>query len=174
MLVFVAFSSVRSQEAPNSVQETRSIEHAMGTAEVPANPERVVALDYGALENMLALGVQPVGAPLNGNLYWQPDYIQQHLQRETVVFQAGRVQLERLRQLEPDLILGSKPWIGRYYQRLSQIAPTVVTETNNRQWQTNLQLHGCMLGRSERAQQLLEDYRQRLAQFRQQYDAKSA
>ena len=172
MLVFVACSGTdESQDASSSSQGTRTIEHAMGTAEVPQNPERMVVLDYGALENILALGVQPVGVPLNSNLDRQPELIRQRLQGDPETFRPGQPNLERLLQLEPDLILGSKPWIGQHYERLSQIAPTVVTETNNMKWQANLKFHGRMLGRSERAQQLLDEYQQRLVQFRQQRDA---
>jgi len=115
--------------------------------------------------------VQPVGVPLNSNLDRQPELIRQRLQGDPETFQPGQPNLECLLQLEPDLILGSKSWIGQHYVRLSQIAPTVVTETNNMKWQANLKFHGRMLGRSERAQQLLEEHRQRLAQFRQQHDA---
>jgi len=166
MLVFVACSGSESQDAPNSAQGTRTIEHAMGTAEVPQNPERVVALEYGALENVLALDIQPVGAGLGGNLSEQPDYIQKRLQGEIPGFKPGSPNLERLLELNPDLIVGSQDWNAQIYDQLSQIAPTVLTETNNREWQANLQFVGRVLGRSERAQTLLERYRERIERFR--------
>ena len=49
--------------APSSAaEEVRTVEHAMGTAEVTATPERVVVLDTGELDAVLALGVTPVAA----------------------------------------------------------------------------------------------------------------
>ena len=43
-----------------SMAETRTITHAMGESEVPTDPQRVVVLD--AMDNVLALGIQPLGA----------------------------------------------------------------------------------------------------------------
>jgi iron complex transport system substrate-binding protein len=52
-----------SASAPSSAaEEVRTVEHAMGTAEVTGTPERVVVLDTGELDAVLALGVRPVGA----------------------------------------------------------------------------------------------------------------
>src|SRR5688500_707068 len=42
---------------------TRTVEHPLGTTEVPLAPTRVVALDRrAALPHLLALGVTPIGA----------------------------------------------------------------------------------------------------------------
>jgi len=165
MLVFVACSGTESQDASNSAQETRTIEHAMGTTEVPQDPERVVPLEYGALENVLALGIQPVGTVLGGNISEHPDYIQKRIQRETKKLNA-KPDLERLLKLNPDLIIGSKSWNGKVYDQLSQIAPTVLTETNNRKWQSNLKFHGRVFNRAGLVQTLLDRYQERIEQFR--------
>ena len=42
--------------------QTRTVEHAMGTTEVPADVEDVVVLDTGELDAVVSLGVIPVGA----------------------------------------------------------------------------------------------------------------
>src|SRR5690554_1223765 len=41
---------------------SRTVEHDMGSTEVPAEPERVVVLDSPHLDASLSLGVTPVGA----------------------------------------------------------------------------------------------------------------
>jgi len=137
-----------------------------GLPRSPQNPERVVVLDYGAFENVLALGIQPVGAVLGGNVSEQPNYIQKRLKREIPEFTPGSPNLERLLKLNPDLIVGSKSWNEDIYDQLSQIAPTVLTETNNREWQSNLKFHGRVFNRVDRARTLLERYQRRIERFR--------
>src|SRR3712207_4825611 len=43
-------------------EEARSVTHALGTTEIVGTPERVVVLDTGELDAVVALGVTPVGA----------------------------------------------------------------------------------------------------------------
>jgi ABC-type Fe3+-hydroxamate transport system substrate-binding protein len=43
--------------------ETRTVEHQLGTTEVPVNPQRIVALDSAIIpDGLLALDEKPVGA----------------------------------------------------------------------------------------------------------------
>ena len=48
--------------SPTDSAFPRTVEHAMGSTEIPERPERVVVLDTGELDTALALGVTPVGA----------------------------------------------------------------------------------------------------------------
>ncbi|GGQ16150.1 hypothetical protein GCM10010249_38570 [Streptomyces roseolilacinus] len=46
----------------------RTLTHAMGETEIKAAPRRVVVLDVGELDNVVSLGVKPVGyAPAEGD-----------------------------------------------------------------------------------------------------------
>ncbi|MEM9487466.1 MAG: iron-siderophore ABC transporter substrate-binding protein, partial [Cyanobacteria bacterium P01_F01_bin.116] len=66
--------------------------------------------------------------------------------------------------LKPDLILGTKVMAPGSYQKLSRIAPTVFTEDNGRygNWQEHFLLHADALGQSDKAENLLSDYQQRV------------
>jgi iron complex transport system substrate-binding protein len=46
-------------------QWPRTIKHAMGSTEIKAQPKRVVVLDVGELDNVVSLGVRPVGVALS-------------------------------------------------------------------------------------------------------------
>lgn len=49
-------------------QFPRTVTHAMGSTELKAAPQRVVVLDVGELDNVVSLGIQPVGyAPTEGD-----------------------------------------------------------------------------------------------------------
>lgn len=148
-----------SSEADMTIS-TRTIEHAMGTTQVPLSPERVVVLDYAPLDTALALGIQPVGTIelLDSPIY--PDDVN----TIATVDEGTQPNLETILRLQPDLILGSRAIFRRWYGRLSQIAPTVLSEDNGRDgdWQANVQLYAEALGQAEQAEQLLADYQQRV------------
>ncbi|MEL6384612.1 MAG: iron-siderophore ABC transporter substrate-binding protein [Cyanobacteria bacterium J06626_18] len=150
--------------APPSTADTgptRPVEHAMGTTQVPASPERVVVLDYAPLDTALALGIEPVGTIA---VFTSPTY-PEVVESITVIGESNQPNLEAILQLQPDLILGARVGVGRWYRRLSQIAPTVLTQDNGRQgeWQANFRLYAAALGQAEQAEQLLTEYQQRVA-----------
>jgi len=142
--------------------DTRVVKHAMGETRVPARPQRVVVL--GDLDNVLALGVTPVAAThsLDGFL----PYLRQRTEGIASLGINGEPNLESLVRLKPDLILGSV-WDKELYDRLSQIAPTVLAD-GEYAWKDWLRTYAEALGKTAVAQQLLKDYEQRLETFRQQ------
>lgn len=87
---------------------------------------RVVALEWVYAENLLALGIQPVGvADIQG--YKRYVNVQPSL-AETVVDIGTRQEpsLEAIAQLKPDLILGVELRHQTIYDTLSAIAPTLI------------------------------------------------
>ena len=145
---------------------TRTVEHAMETIEVPMVPQRVVVLDTAPLDTALALGIKPIGTAIYGQ---PPDYLRDQVEGIEIIGDANQPNLETILKLKPDLILGSKIGTEDLYSRLSQIAPTVLTEDSGRSsddWQANLQLYAEALGQTEQAEQLLQDYHQRVQHLR--------
>lgn len=138
------------------------VQHAMGQTCVPKNPQRVVVLDPGSLGNSVALGVKPIGAAVLEGKF--PAYLQDKVVGVTMVGTPNQPSLEKILSLKPDLILGDTRIT--VYDRLSQIAPTVVTadwEKPEREdlWKRDLNLHALALGKSDVAEQLLQAYTQR-------------
>ncbi|MBE9125218.1 MULTISPECIES: ABC transporter substrate-binding protein [unclassified Coleofasciculus] len=89
-------------------------------------PSRVVALEWVYVEDLLALGIQPVGvADIKG--YQEFVNIEPKL-AETVVDVGTRQEpsLEAIAKLEPDLILGVQLRHDYIYDTLSSIAPTLL------------------------------------------------
>ncbi len=119
--------------------DTRSFVDDLGrTVEVPAQPQRIVALwDAFLTMPLLELGVTPVGSQGRGT------------SAETAYIRGGRlltgldfapdgiawvgdwpVDLERIAALSPDLII-TAPWMQVDPQRLQAIAPTVSLDPSN-------------------------------------------
>lgn len=145
--------------------ETRTVEHAMGETEISGRPERVVVLDTAELDSALTLGVKPVGAVEAVEGLGFLSYLEGTGEIEKVGT-IGEPNLERIAALEPDLILSSKHRHENIYDELSQIAPTVFAEDVGAVWKENFELHAEALGRTEKARQIEEEYRERTEEFK--------
>lgn len=115
-----------AQAADVCGEEARLVEHALGELCVPLGVERVVALEWTQAENLLALGVQPVGmADIEGYNNW----VKIPVSLDESVVDVGTRQepnLESIAMLNPDLILAVSFRTGQNYDALSAIAPTLV------------------------------------------------
>jgi iron complex transport system substrate-binding protein len=142
---------------------TREVEHLLGTATVPAEPQRVVTLEAESLDPVLALGVTPVGTGTFADRIPIPDYLDAPEGMEEVG--AGEPDLERVAALEPDLIIGMNWAVEPVQSELEQIAPTVALDGNASNWKSNLAIVGEALGRTDEADALLADYEARAAEL---------
>ncbi|MBD2095657.1 iron-siderophore ABC transporter substrate-binding protein [Trichocoleus sp. FACHB-591] len=145
--------------------ETRSVQHAMGTTQVPAAPQRVVSLSW--LDTVLSLGVQPIGSNQVND-----SYLQERAAGIPNVGRSGAPSLEKILALKPDLILGWQTDHKAIYPQLSRIASTVIDSgEGSGAWKKTLQLYAQALGKTAEAEQLMAKYKARLAEFKQKMGA---
>lgn len=137
---------------------TRPVQHAMGTTEVPMDPQRVVVLDTGELDSVLALGVKPVGAVRADEATGPQSYLAQQAQGIAEVGTIQAPNLEAIAALKPDLILSNSVRHKDIYEQLNGIAPTVFAESVGKTWKENLRLAGTALNRSPQAESVLAEY----------------
>lgn len=149
-----------SNSNESAEKETRTVKHAMGTAEVPVEPKRVVVLTNEGTEALIALGVEQVGAvkSWNGDP-WYP-HIESEMTDVTEVGTESEVNLEAIAKLEPDLIIGTKLRQENIYDKLNAIAPTVMSETLKGDWQENFALYANALNLEDKGNDVLADYEQ--------------
>ncbi|MEM8529507.1 MAG: iron-siderophore ABC transporter substrate-binding protein [Chloroflexota bacterium] len=106
--------------------DSRTITHALGETEVPANPEHIIALEWSYVENVLALGIQPVGV---ADVAGYNDWVNIPVELSDEVVDVGTRQepnLETIASLTPDLIITDALRASEMYDELSEIAPTIV------------------------------------------------
>ncbi|MGB3653786.1 MAG: iron-siderophore ABC transporter substrate-binding protein [Rivularia sp. (in: cyanobacteria)] len=151
-----------SSNSDNITSQTRIVKHAMGETKVPLNPKRVVVI--GGLDNALALGIKPIAATTLGDNNYL-NYLESKTKELEKVGVNGSPNLEKILYLKPDLILGLN-WDADIYQQLSQIAPTVLAD-GDKSWKEWLTKFAQALGKTETAEQLLQDYEQRINTLRQ-------
>lgn len=143
----------------------RTIEHAMGKTTIKEKPQRIVALDRTFTDAALALDAKVVGhttfTPSSPEL---PSYLQRaggkYAQGAKVVGLLSQPDLEKIVQLNPDLIVSAKVRHEAIYDELSKIAPTVFSQTTGT-WKSNLELVARALGKAEQANSKIEAFERR-------------
>ncbi|MFI0741453.1 ABC transporter substrate-binding protein [Streptomyces sp. NPDC021100] len=139
-------------------QFPRTVTHALGKTEIKAKPKRVVVLDVGELDNVVSLGIKPVGyAPAEGG-DGIPSYLRKDAGEPKSVGTINGLNLEAINNLHPDLILGSKLRAEKHYKDLSKIAPTVFSVRPGFTWKENYLLNAAALDETAKAKANLAAY----------------
>lgn len=142
---------------------TRTVEHELGTSEVPADPQRIVVVDRrGTLAFLLELGFEPVGALDATWLFGEPFH---PLIAETAaaagtqpIDSTDGPNLEQIARLEPDLIIGNVRDMAETGDELARIAPTVGLAWNFADPLANAIAIGEAMGRPAEAQALVDGF----------------
>jgi len=144
---------------------THTIEHDLGTTEVPVNPQRVATLTQFGLEYALALDRPPVAAP--GSETLEVDYLKRR-RRELDAVSTGDAtepNVEAVAAQQPDLIVARSNYIEQIYDELSEIAPTVGLPVIL-DWKRTFRFFARVVGRQERAEEVLSAYEERVREVR--------
>lgn len=172
-------ATTSESDPPLADAQTRTITHALGETEITGTPERVVTLEWSYTEDVLALGVQPVGvADIEGYQSW----VKIPIELSDNVVDVGTRQepnLELLTELDPDLILAPAFRIAETYDQLSEIAPVLAfdaypTDESTTQFaamkETFLTI-ASVLGREAEGEAVLADLEAHFAAAQEQIDA---
>jgi iron complex transport system substrate-binding protein len=169
LLSLAAAACGSGADAGTAAPQTRSVTHAAGTTEVPADPQRIVTTtDQNALLPLLELGVTPVGsAGLVGDDGAQSFRRTSGFDTSAVEFTGayGEPNLEAVASLRPDLVVGYE-FDEEYYDDLAQIAPTVLVQVFDRPLTEALLQFASVVGREERARELQAEYEARVEELR--------
>ncbi|MFF7995871.1 ABC transporter substrate-binding protein [Kitasatospora xanthocidica] len=136
----------------------RTVRHAMGETVIPAKPVRVVVLDTGELDNVVSLGLQPVGVVHADASKTLPSYLKDKAGSPAAVGTINSLNLEAIAALKPDLILGSQLRAQDQYAQLSKIAPTVFSLRPGYPWKQNFLLNASAFGLQAEARAQLDAY----------------
>jgi iron complex transport system substrate-binding protein len=148
---------------------TRTVQHPLGTTEVPLAPTRVIALDRrAALPHLLALGVTPIGALTYESIIGTPfpPLVAEQARDVAVLPVAGSADdpnLEAVAALRPDLVIGWTGGIDEKYAALSAIAPTVAVDVDFTDAAVSLRAIAAALGRDAEAEAVITAFDERRA-----------
>ncbi len=175
LLALTACGDDSSANEAGAAEETTTVETDYGPVEVPVDPERIVALEFGN-EVVVEAGITPVGViDPNPSLY-TPEQLSV-LEEATVVQEMSlELNIEAIASTDPDLIIGGVREIShgdyeKHFEDLSQIAPTVLFDFDGAGPELrdmSIQLAEA-IGNAEGAEAERDRYQERVAELSETY-----
>lgn len=163
-LVVACQSNNIRQPTHSQLADCRTVQHVMGEVCVPKMPQRLIALDEETLADALVLGVPSIAASSYAEL---EDYLVEISGDLEFLGTSEQPSLEKIYQLNPDLILGIESSAESVYQQLSQIAPTVLGEWNgNPSWREYFNFVTRVLGKEDKAKAVWKNYDHRIEKLK--------
>lgn len=148
--------------------QARTLDTAYGEVEVNDDPERVVTLYEGALDTALVAGVTPLGAVATRGGQSVANYLQDDVPDIHIVGLVSELNIEQIVALQPDLILASSRLPKEQYELLSQLAPTVVPNTQGLApdaWKGEARLFGDALGQRDKVEEAITAVEERATEL---------
>lgn len=135
---------------------------------LPDAPQRIVALSEPTLDGLLALGITPVATTAARAQNGLPPYLADRAVDIPVVGVLGQPKLERVAELEPDLILadGTSIQDEAIVDKLSRIAPTVYVSRTGQDWREAFTALADVVDRTDDGERLLAEFDDRVEDIR--------
>lgn len=149
-----ATQTATPSEAP-AAEKQRVVKSIKGDITVPADPARVIGTTVTYPEFLFALGITPIAAE-----NYHEEFASYFNGGFKDVIDLGDVEspnFEAVLAAEPDLILAPAWRDEKSYEQLAKIAPTVLLPDRD-DWRDELRDIGEALGRSEKAEQAIQEY----------------
>ncbi|AJE53819.1 MULTISPECIES: ABC transporter substrate-binding protein [Paenibacillus] len=118
---------------------------------IPANPQRVVTTQY--LDAMLALGVKPVGAASH---VLEGDYLKGKI--DGIADIGNPTNVEKVLELQPDLIIATEDTPPEVKEQLEKIAPTVAVSFGDGDVFKQLRDVAAVLGKDKEAEHWIASF----------------
>jgi ABC-type Fe3+-hydroxamate transport system substrate-binding protein len=168
LVLALAGCSLGDEEQPSDPTKRKplKVQHALGETRVPFLSDRPVTLDPAALETALALGAAPLGSASFSTDGRFPTYLGDAVAGVEQLGPVDTPDVAHVQRLEPDVIIASERYQRPLYDRLSEIAATVMGGVPLSEWKSDVRFFGEALGRSRGGERLLIDWDRRVAHTR--------
>ena len=165
VLVVACQNNAIHQQTTFQLADCRTVRHVLGEICVPKTPQRLVSLDNVTLADALTVGVSSVGTSLYGDRI--PEYLNQNIDRIELLGRSEQPSLEKIYQLNPDLIVGQELYGESIFPQLAQIAPTAVGKWKGYPyWRGYFDFVARVLGKEEKAKEVWLNYDRRIEELK--------
>ncbi|ANY66017.1 hypothetical protein BBD42_05755 [Paenibacillus sp. BIHB 4019] len=155
-----AEAAQQTQASDAAPQAGFAFKDTKGEQTLPNQPENIVTTVTYLTDHMIALGMVPKATVKSQNEDF-PLYLKPFLDGVEIIGEQGKVNLEKLLALAPELIITDTN-SEDIYESYKQIAPTAMLENGYvaPDWQTAFRATGAAFGLNDKAEQVIGDYEQ--------------
>lgn len=167
-MVLVIAGCGSAENSPAQAPEGVTITHKFGETVVPAHPQRVVTVGWTDQDYVLPFGVVPVASREFFEEYNDYPWVQKATGGTPIpTWGADEIDFEAIAAERPDVIFAIYETIDQQtYDRLSQIAPTVIQSADYADeatpWDVQLLTTGTALGKESEARDLVAQVQGRI------------
>lgn len=127
---------------------------------------RIASLSIHLTNDLLALGITPVGSVVGGELKDFLPHVKDQLKDTKQLGPAKDPDMEALLELSPSVIYLDKEFGGQDVSKYEKIAPTEVFNLDEGTWRDHLRSIGKLVNREEKAEQFIADYENQAKEVR--------
>lgn len=142
----------------------RTISDSMGEVTVEKQPQKVAALDSSYADAAASLETDVVAYTKYPSSDGLPDYLgkdKRFLEGGKEIGDLSAPDVEALYDVQPELIVSAKIRHEAIHSELSNVAPTVFSESTGATWKDNIRLLAKALGKDQLAERKIGEYEQR-------------
>ncbi len=119
-------AATHTESTPAASSEKRVIKHELGETEIVGKPTRIVVMDFSFADALATLGVAPVGISDDSDANLIIPEVKEKVGTYTSLGSRYEPNMELISSLAPDLIIADLNKHKAVYDKLKQIAPTIV------------------------------------------------
>ncbi|WP_413381730.1 ABC transporter substrate-binding protein [Alkalihalobacillus sp. 1P02AB] len=165
-----SIESTETSEGSETVESEQTVTYLGEEYVLPAQIERIVVTGaMEAMEDFLVLDVQPIGAMTVGGAF--PERFESITAQAEPIGEKTEPDLEKILELNPDIILASTKFPPEVVENLEKMAPTVKISHIATDWKDNLNFLATITGQQEQAETAIHDYEAQLEQSKENIQA---
>jgi iron complex transport system substrate-binding protein len=123
-----------------------------------AKEPKVASLSIHLTNNLLALGITPVGSVIGGDLKAFLPHVADRLKTTKPLGVVTDPDMEAILSLKPEVIYLDKTYAGKDISKYEKIAPTVVFDLDEGTWRDQLKKIAKLTDREQLAETFIKDY----------------
>ncbi|MGE8080093.1 ABC transporter substrate-binding protein [Peribacillus loiseleuriae] len=156
LIIFISFVLMLMLSACG--QNNSNIKTATSKEKVNSEEPRIASLSIHLTNDLLALGITPVGSVIGGDLKDFLPHVKEQLKNTKKLGIVKDPDMEALLELKPSVIYLDKEFSGQDISKYEKIAPTHVFDLDEGTWRDHLLSIGKLVNHEKQAQQFIADY----------------